>query len=256
MPSINRAEPYTALSDVYQVAGFADYALAIAPRLQELAFDLDWVGRTLYDMACGTGDIACWFSSHGFRSVGTDISSAMLRFGTAQANDIGVDATFVNADIRTYKPDTQVEMVTCLGGSLNYIATLRDLESVFRQAQAALAPGKLFYFDLRTIQGLAEDDEVERVVFDNGEDVLIVSRSVFNYETLQLIIQYTILRYAEPDGWQRFEETHTLRGYPVQAVTQLLGKTGFQLLQTLTPDMEPAENRRDTRQHIFVARQG
>src|SRR5512142_1114169 len=141
MPSINRAEPYTALADVYQTAGFATYSTDVAPRLLEMIFGADWIGRLTLDLACGTGDVACWFAEHGFRATGVDGSPAMLRRAVATAQEKGFDADFVQADIRTYQPSTQFDLVTCLGGSLNAIATLRDLESVFRQAALATAPG-------------------------------------------------------------------------------------------------------------------
>jgi SAM-dependent methyltransferase len=254
MASINRVEPFTALSDAYQAAGFATYSLAVAPNLLQLAFDLDWSGRSLLDLGCGTGDAACWFSEHGFRTLGVDNAAPMLRFGMEHAKEVGLNVNFVCADMRTFKPELKVEMVTSLGGSLNYIPTLRDLESVFRQVHESLIPGKLFFFDLRTIKGLAQDGNADQVVFDNGEDTLIVARHSFNYETLLRTTQYTVLRYPDDMGWQRAEETHNLRGFPVQAVISLLGKTGFKLLQTLTTDFEPAEGR-DAEQLIFVTSQ-
>jgi SAM-dependent methyltransferase len=254
MPSINRLDPYTALADVYQAAGFAAYSLGVGPRLLEMAFEMDWTGRSLLDLACGTGDLACWFTEHGFRVIGIDASPAMLRHGSAHASQTGLAVEFLTADMRTFKPNNPVEMVTCLGGSLNAVPTLRDLENVFRQAALATLPGKLFIFDLRTIQGLATAGQTDRIVFDNGEDILIVTRSLFNYETLLLAVQYIIQRYTESAGWQRADETHALRGYPIQAVATLLGKTGFKLLRILTPDMQPAEDRQDAEMLLFIAR--
>jgi SAM-dependent methyltransferase len=252
MPSINRLEPYTALADVYQAAGYAEYSLGVGSRLLEIAFDMDWTGRSAIDLACGTGDLACWFAEHGFRVIGVDASSAMLRHGLAHADEKGLAVEFLNGDMRTFKPTSQAEMVTCLGGSLNAIPTLRDLESVFRQAALATMPGKLFIFDLRTIQGLASAGQTDRIAYDNGEDILIVTHTAFNYEALLLTVQYIIQRYTGNTGWQRADETHTLRGYPVQAVTSLLGKTGFKVLRTLTPDMQSAEDRHDAEMLLFV----
>jgi SAM-dependent methyltransferase len=253
MPSINRLEPYTALSDVYQVAGYAAYSEALAPHLLDMAFELEWTGRSLLDLACGTGEVVCWFAEHGFRTVGVDSSTQMLRFGTARAESAGSNADFVAGDIRNFQASSQYELVTCLGGSLNYIPTLRDLESVFRLAQSAVSPGKLFIFDFYTIQGLASSGNKDQIVFDNGSDTMIVLRESFNYETLTSTRTYTILRYTDKTGWQRGEETHVLRGYPVQAVSTVLAKTGFKTISTLTSDLRPSENQRDAEQLLIVA---
>ncbi len=251
MPSINRLEPYTALADVYQTAGFASYSTNLGQHLLDMIFGLDWLGHHVLDLACGTGDLACWLAEHGFRTTGVDLSPAMLRFGTAMAQQNGLDAEFVQGDMRTYQPHIPLDLVTCLGGSLNYIAAMRDLESLFRQAALATAPGKLFVFDLHTIQGLADAGSADHIVYDK-DDILIVTRRIFNYETLLLTVEYLIMRYLPDVGWQRADETHLLRGYPVQAVTSMLSRAGFKLLRTVTPDMQPAETVRDAGQLVFV----
>ncbi|MEP7288783.1 MAG: class I SAM-dependent methyltransferase [Chloroflexota bacterium] len=254
MPSINHLDPYNALAEVYQAAGFADYSAALAPQLIELAFDLEWSGRSLYDMACGTGELMSWFAGHNFRVVGVDLSPQMLRFGQARANTSGMNVEYVHNDIRSYAPGVEFELVTCLGGSLNYMATLRDLEHVFAQAHAATAPGKLFIFDLYTIHELAGYDNTDTILFDNGGDILIMLRQSFNYETLLLTRRYIILNYSEQNGWQRSEEVHTLRGYPIQAVSAILSKQGFKVLRTLSTDLKPVDNtQHDLKQVIFVA---
>jgi SAM-dependent methyltransferase len=250
--NLYRIEPYAALADVYKLAGLAQYSVELAPRLLERAFDFEFTGRTLLDLACGTGDMACWFAEHSFRAVGVDLSPHMLRYATARADEVGLSAEFIQGDIRTFTSQIQFDMVTCLGGSLNYIPALRDLENVFRQAHHALAPGKLFIFDVRTIQGLAKQGHGDQVLFDNARDMLIVTRDVFSYEALQLNREYIVLRGTE-SGWKRADETHILRGYPVQAIVALLTKAGFKLRQTLNTNLESVDNQRDANQLVFIA---
>jgi SAM-dependent methyltransferase len=251
MTNVNRVEPYSALSEVYQAAGFAEYSAQLAPRLLNLAFNLEWIGRSLLDLACGTGDACLWFAGRSFRVTGVDSSAAMLDVGTATATDRGFNVDFRQGDMRAFDSGNHYEMITCLGGSLNYVPALRDLEQVFRQAHAALMPGKLFIFDVYTIQGLARRHDSDRVVFDKG-DIYIVTREAFNYESLLLTRHFTILRCVDNATWQRAEELHTLRGYPVQAILSLLGKVGFKVLRTLTPDLEPADQLHNVDQLLFV----
>jgi SAM-dependent methyltransferase len=250
--NLNRTEPYAALSDVYQMAGLSEYSVALAPRLLDLAFAYEFTGRTLLDLGCGTGDMACWFAEHSFRSVGVDLSPHMVRRGVAQADEMGLSAEFIQGDIRTYTAQVPFDMITCLGGTLNYIPAIRDLENMFKQVHQALAPGKLFIFDAMTIQGLAKSGTRDQVLFDNSNDTMIVTRDAFNYEALQLNRQYIILRSGE-GGWKRADESHILRGYPVQAIVSLLTKSGFKLRQTMTTNLEPADNQKDADQFIFVA---
>src|SRR5579859_2656 len=252
MPAINRVEPYSALADVYQAAGLSDYSTALAPRLLNLAFEMEWTGRSLLDLACGTGELASWFSGQGFRVTGVDLSPAMLRPAITNAQEYGLSADFVAGDMRAYKPDSHVELVTCIGGSLNYIPKLSDLETVFRMARSTLSKDKLFVFDVYTIRGLAHYQNMERVAFDSG-DILILEQNTFNYETLLLTRRFTILRYGEKSGWQRAEETHVLRGYPLQAIVSTLGKCGLKVVRTTRMDFSAIENQQDEEHVLFIA---
>src|SRR5262249_172944 len=95
MPNLTRTEPYHALASVYQASGLADYSVALAFHLLERAFELDWTGRPLLALACGTGDLACWFAERSLRTTGVDLSQSMLRFGVERARQRNIDAQFV-----------------------------------------------------------------------------------------------------------------------------------------------------------------
>ncbi|HRE49004.1 MAG TPA: class I SAM-dependent methyltransferase [Aggregatilineales bacterium] len=251
-------EPYAALSSVYQAGGFAEYSLQIAPKLIDLAFDLEWTGKTLLDIACGTGDLACWFAGRGLRVRGIDLSAPMVRRAQAGAETGGYSADFDQGDMRTFTTTTPYEMVTCIGSSLNYAPSLKELERIFRAAHAALMPGKLFLFDLRTILGLVRAGEGDRIVSDDPARHLILSRNGFNHETLTLTTRYTIFTMGG-SGWVRAEETHTLRGYPVQGVIRLAESCGFKTVRIVTPEYERLEAydaHPDAEQVIVVAVRG
>lgn len=246
-------EPFTALAEVYRSAGLAEYSVALATAILNLAFDIDWTGRTLLDLGCGTGDLACWFAGKGMRVTGIDLSPAMLRYGASAAQAQGVGVEFMRGDMRAFKTETQFDMVLCVGNTINYAPTLRDLDSVIRCAYAATEPGKLFIFDMRTVQGLAANGSGDRIVSDKPDEHFIAARSTFSYETLTLTTQYTIFQNDPQKGWSRADEIHLLRGYPIQGVTRAITGAGFKLLRTLTLDMQDVENQKNVEQVIFVA---
>lgn len=247
--SIQRVEAFEALASVYRTGGFAAYSEALAPTLLSVAFDYSWTGRTLLDLGCGSGDLATWFAGRQFRVNGVDAVPQMIAQAEALAMQHNADASFSVADIRNFQPTMRYDMVTCVGGTLNYMTSLRDLQAVFKVAQAVLAPGKLFYFDLYTIQGLAEGAG-ERVITDNDQ-VMVVSRGEFNYETLAQTVQCSIFQEVEA-RWTRAEETHVLRGYPLQPLTKLLENCGLRLLRTFAPDVLPVRTVRPADVAVFV----
>ncbi|MCS6870630.1 MAG: class I SAM-dependent methyltransferase [Anaerolineae bacterium] len=243
-------EPFTALADVYKISGLSAYSTQLASQLLDFLYNQSWEGSRMLDLATGIGEVPCWFATQRVRAVGVDSSAAMLKHARQQAESQGLAATFVQADIRTYQPDQPADLVLCLGGSLNYLPSLNDLGAVFRVAAAACVRGKPFIFDLHTIQGLSRTP-AERILSE-GEQHFIATRNAFSYETLSLSTRYTIFHYTS--AWQRAEETHILRGYPVQAVQRLLSSSGFALEQTLTLDFAPITAVTNDDMLLFVAR--
>ena len=250
MSHVIQAEPNVALAGVYQAAGLAEYAEALAPRILDLAFELDWTGRTLLDLGSATGDLGAWFTQRDFRVTGIDNSAAMIKVAETRSLRNGADATYAVADLRDYRPPLGFELVTCIGGTLNYMKTTRDLEAAFQTAAACTLPKKYFCFDIFTIRGLAAMHG-PHVVADN-ESAFVLRQGDFNYETLLLTNRYTIL---EPSSttWQRAQESHVLRGFPVQSIVKAAQANGFRIVRTLTPDFRPVESMQEPHQLLWLA---
>ncbi len=159
------------------------------------------------------------------------------------------------ADVRAFRPAVTYDLALWLGSSLNYIPSLRDLESTFRMVHTALEPKKYLIFDLMTIQGLAAAGSGDRVVSDDEGTHLVLSRNQFSYETLTLTTRYTIFT-GDAAAWQRFDEVHILRGYPFQAITRLLEAAGLSLVRLLTTTLEPIDDPRHLEQIIIIAQKG
>ncbi len=155
MATSNRVEPYHALADVYERAGFAAYSQALIPALYNILFEMDWTGRTVLELAAGTGQVAYWVAERGLRVTAVDSSPAMVRRARTTTSSLNLSVEYSVVDMRAFRPSISFDLALCLGSSLNYIPSLRDLESVFRMVCGALEPKKYFIFDLMTIRGLA-----------------------------------------------------------------------------------------------------
>jgi SAM-dependent methyltransferase len=244
-------EPYHALASVYNKAGLADYSAKIVPHLLEMAFSLDWVGRNVLDLGCGTGEVACWLAERSYRTIAVDSAQPMLDVGTAYASEHGLGVEWTHADLRTFRPGVAIDWALALGGTMNMLATVQDFESVIQQVYAALDTGKLFMFDMDTIRGLVEGGNFDRIVYDDGATSFVSAQSRLSYETLTRTTTYRVLRFNS-QAWQRADETHIQRGFPMQAVIRALSRTGFNLLKTLDTELNVAEPN-DRNRLILVA---
>jgi SAM-dependent methyltransferase len=229
---------YAALASIYNTIGMDDFAESLTPRLFVFAqANFDWIGRRVLEMGCGTGATARWLAQRGINTTAIDLSAEMLNWARASIDASGLGLTWKQGDIRALDANYDgMDMVLAID-VINDLANLRDLESVFQNAIRVLEPGKLFIFDLHTIEGLAERGRNNTGVLYNESDLNVFAESEFDYERQANTTRYMIFRYQ--DGlWSREVATQTLRGFPVQAVAALLQRCGFSLLATLNSSFE------------------
>ncbi|MCY3747973.1 MAG: class I SAM-dependent methyltransferase [Chloroflexi bacterium] len=137
---------FAAIYDVWQRLYGLEYAILIAPRVnQQLAHHVGRPAR-LIDLACGTGTHTLLQAHGGTQVIGVDLSSAMLH--QARSRAAGRDITFLNADMRIFETVRPVDAVTCLYASLNHLPNLADLVRTFDRVATHLRPGGVFVFDL------------------------------------------------------------------------------------------------------------
>ena len=100
--------------------------------------------KTAMDLACGTGILCGIMDRAGISASGMDFSSGMIEIAKQNSPHIHYDV----ADMITYRPDKQFDLVTCTGDAVNHIPDMADVEKIFQNVYAYLAPGGYFVFDL------------------------------------------------------------------------------------------------------------
>lgn len=97
-------------------------------------------GRAL-DLACGEGRNAVWLAAHGWQVTAVDFSDVALEKARLLAEERGVDADWVTADLRDYRPAPRAfDLVIVF--YLQMPAAERC--AVLRAAGEAVAPGGTF----------------------------------------------------------------------------------------------------------------
>ena len=100
--------------------------------------------KTALDLGCGTGVLCRILDEKGIVAAGMDFSAGMIEIARKDSPHIHYDT----ADMITYRPKTQFDLVTCTGDALNHIALLSDVEKIFQNVWAYLGPGGFFVFDI------------------------------------------------------------------------------------------------------------
>ena len=204
---------------VYNEFGWNYYPEAFGEQLLQWMQVNHFSPKTSMDLACGTGVLCEILTDRGIEASGMDFSSGMIDIARNRDPRIHYDV----ADMTTYRPEKQFELVTCTGDAVNHIAALSDVEKIFQNVYAYLAPGGYFIFDLLNENEVSDSepfdmdfDETTRVWFRMtrpAENKVNLTIRVFENGTLQLeeVIRETI--------------------HDPAAVCELLKKCGFTLLR-------------------------
>lgn len=245
---------YAVLAPIYDTLGMADFAQSITPRLIDYAQRLDWLGRRILDLGCGTGASLEWLIRRNYVTIGVDESPQMLDLCRQKLDAENLSYDVRVGDVRQLSADVgTMDMVLALD-VINELNSLRDLETLFTSVNKVLAAEKLFIFDMHTIEGLCQQGLTSDQIVYNQVDLTVITSSSYDFER-QIHERRYLLFQRQGDNWSRSEGVRVLRGYPAQAVAALLQRCGFQVMKAVTTDFsdfEPGISRAD---RIFVLAQ-
>ena len=124
---------------------------------------LQWLAQnhvrvnTSMDLACGTGVLCEILHKAGIEASGMDFSLGMIDIARQSCPAIHYDV----ADMTTYCPDRQFDLVTCTGDALNHIMALDQVEKIFQNVYAYTAPGGYFIFDILNENEVSDSEPFE-----------------------------------------------------------------------------------------------
>lgn len=214
-------------ADVYndQWSIFAEH---MAPRIKQLyeALPIAENDKSLFDLCCGTGQLAHFFLEHGYRVVGSDLSEAMLEH--AQSNNLSYISSgqvrFFQADAADFELDEEVGLAVATGEALNHLPSHRAFKNCLALVRSALRPGGAFVFDLRTSKGFSVWNNV--TVEDIGAGGLIVKSGIYagKGEAVQRVLGFD---HADDASYKRFEQIVENIVLPISEAVDDLREAGF-----------------------------
>ena len=113
--------------------------------------------KSAMDLACGTGVLCEILDKAGISAAGMDFSAGMIDIARKSAPHIPYDV----ADMITYRPEKQFDLVTCTGDAINHIPQLSDVAKIFENVYAYTAPGGYFVFDILNEREVSDSEPFE-----------------------------------------------------------------------------------------------
>jgi len=228
---------YEDYAAVYDASGQLAFSLRMIPYLQDILQKHRVSGKTMLDLACGTGTTAIGFAQTGWGVWGVDGSPHMVERARAKAKELGVDVQWSCQDMRRFVVPQRVSLLTCLYDSMNYMLRSEDLSAVFRRAYETLDGGGLFCFDMNTAHDLATLWN-DSTYYTDSNDLSVVMQSRYDERRQRSTVTVTCFQRCEvrdsnhADGqplYRKIVEHHTEQAYPREHIATLLVDAGFAL---------------------------
>ena len=204
---------------VYNEFGWNYYPEAFGQQLLQWMAVQDFHPKTSMDLACGTGVLCEILREQGIASAGMDFSSGMIHIARSRNSQIPYEV----ADMTTYCPNRQFDLVTCTGDAVNHIAALSDVEKIFQNVYQYLAPGGYFVFDLLNENEVSDSEPFEMDVDKTTKVWFQMTRPAENRVNL------TIRVYE--NGLLQLEEVIRETIHEPAVICDLLKQSGFRVLR-------------------------
>lgn len=148
----HQVAPYRWLAEYYDEVFMPRQSPLAAARRKLLKKILPTV-ESACDLACGTGETALEFARRGIDTIAVDLSPTMCRLASEKALRERLPVQVIQADMRTFHLERQVDLVSCECDALNHVRRRSDLAKVARAVHRALRAGGYFLFDVNNARG-------------------------------------------------------------------------------------------------------
>jgi SAM-dependent methyltransferase len=179
-------------------------------------------GSSVLDAPCGPGRLTLRLAQRGVSVVGVDRSAQYLELARLGARAGGVEATFVEGDVRALPVDGPFDAAICWFTSFGYFDDEDNL-AMLREFRRVLAPGGFLLVETLSHDGyvrcFTESPEAIVVEADGG---LMVDRSTFDVVTGRVRCH----RVTTRDGVVRAAD-FSIRLLTVPEWHDALGRAGF-----------------------------
>ena len=171
------------------------------------------------DLACGTGVLCRILQESGICAAGMDFSAGMIQIAQQESDGIPYEV----ADMITYRPQKQFDLVTCTGDALNHIDSLENIGKIFDNVYAYTSPGGYFVFDVLNENEVSTSEPFEMDFTETTRVWFQMTRPAEKQVNLKIRVYENGQLQLEENIWERI--------YRPEDICALLEKSGFTVVR-------------------------
>ncbi|PEL14145.1 class I SAM-dependent methyltransferase [Bacillus sp. AFS017336] len=195
----------------------------------------------ILDIGCGTGTLPILLSKLNYSVSGVDLSEEMLSVAMAKAEQEKVNIPFFQQNMVELEGFNELDCVTIFCDSLNYLETEVQVKQTFRNVHESLKENGLFLFDVHSSYKIEEIFAEETFFIDDAELSLVWSCTQGEQP---LSVEHDLVFFMKDehrDLYERFEEYHNQRTYPINTYKTWLNENGFEIKEIIADFDESVE---------------
>ncbi len=198
------------------------------PGRQDIDFYLELAGeppKSILDMGCGTGRLACEFAAKGHQITGADPAAAMLDIARNRAG--GDTVSWVNSNATDLSLDTRFDLIIMTGHAFQTLQQDAEILSALSNLHSHLSVDGRLAFETRNPEVREWDtwtpEQTRETVRVPGAGEVQVNNDI-NAEQGQFVTYETHFKFADDDILISYD---TLRFLPAGELADFLSGSGF-----------------------------
>ena len=185
----------------------------------------------ILDLACGFGRHSLELARRGYDVTGVDITSEYIEYAAKQAQDEGLSARFICADIREVEFSGEFDVVLNMAdGAIGYLENEEENLKIFRVISNALKSGGKHFMDIMNADYAATHFPCKQ--WDAGEKCLTLSDFEWDMESKTLIYGQIDIPYGEPVFQPEMAEGNPIRLYSLDEIKELFSALDMRVLDS------------------------
>lgn len=222
---MNNKEAYPpSFSEIYDLA-LGAFASSIAPQIYNIYIveSIHNDSRSLLDICCGSGQLACYFLQKGFTITGIDLSDRILEIAQRKTED-NPNAEWIQADAVEFSLDRKFGIAVSTFDSLNLLPDIESLNKCFRCVYDHLVEDGIFIFDINTKIGISTSNNI---YITETNDFTMIVRGYFDSRINRGFIRFSGFLKSENELFKRFEHCSSSTVFFIDEIEKLLLHVGF-----------------------------
>lgn len=189
--------------------------------------------RSFLDVACGSGYHCIEYAKRGIRSVGLDLSAAMLEYARRKSERQGAEVEFIQADMRDFVLAEPVDLAFCAMSTFHHLLTTDDIIRHLRAVARNLTERGLYIIEAEHPRDAFGISQTLKHEWESERDGMLVKSSwglpTDHFDPITQVVDTTVrLQVHSPntDSPRTHEFVTLLRRLTYQELTLLIEASG------------------------------